>query len=164
MPVTIEDRPIETVRSEVIDQLIMNYRHGELSYDAFERRLDQAMESQSNKELISLTEDLTLKVDKAYVESKKQDLGINYQPAGAEETEDTDYMINIFSGNSRSGGWTVAKEIYCFSIFSGADIDFSEAKFTQGTVKVKIFSLFSGTDIFVPENFVLKKCFSFKKI
>jgi len=149
MPINIEDRPIETVRTEVIDQLIMNYSHGELSYEAFERRLDLAMESQSNTEIVSLTDDLVLAVDKAYVESKKQDLGINYQPG---ETEANDYMINIFSGTSRTGAWTVAKQIYYFSLFSGADLDFSEAKFTQPVVKVRVFSLFSGTDIFVPEN------------
>jgi hypothetical protein len=74
MTVVLEDRPIEMVRSEVIDQLIMNYSHGELSYEAFERRLDKAMESQSNIELIELAKDLPLTVDKAFVESKKQGL------------------------------------------------------------------------------------------
>ncbi len=38
MAVNIEDRPINKVREEVIDQLIMNYSHGELSHEAFERR------------------------------------------------------------------------------------------------------------------------------
>jgi hypothetical protein len=149
MAVILEDRPIETVRSEVIDQLIMNYSHAELSYEAFERRLDQAMETQNHKDLMQLVEDLPLAVDKAFVEGKKEGLAPNFVPG---EAEDVDYMVNIFSGSHRSGIWKVAKEIRCFSLFSGTDIDFTDAKFSQSEVRVKIFSLFSGTDIFVPEN------------
>jgi hypothetical protein len=45
MPVTPNDRPIETLREETIDQLIMNYGHGKLSREAFERRLDEALDT-----------------------------------------------------------------------------------------------------------------------
>jgi len=157
MSVVIEDRPIEAVRTEVIDQLIMNYSHGELSYQAFERRLDQAMESQCNKELVALTEDLALKVDQAYADSKKQNTTPNFVPGHTEEIET---IVNIFSGSNRGGGWKVAKEIRYFSIFSGCDIDFSDAQFSQPVVRVKIFSLFSGDTIYVPESInVISKAF-----
>ncbi len=149
MSVNIEDRPLETVREEVIDQLIMNYSHGELSYAAFERRLDKAMESQSTLELKALTDDLTLTVDKTYVDSKKQEMGINFT---AGETEELDHIVNIFSGSGRSGAWKVAKEIRSISIFSGSDIDFTDAKFTQPIVRLKLFSIFSGDNIYIPEN------------
>lgn len=157
MSVILEDRPTETVRSEVIDQLIMNYSHGELSYEAFERRLDQAMELQCNKALVELTQDLPLTVDKAFVESKKEGLAPNMVSG---DSEDVEYMVNIFSGNTRSGAWTVPKEIRCFSLFSGCDIDLTDAKFTQSELRIKIFSLFSGSDIFIPENVnVISKAF-----
>jgi hypothetical protein len=149
MPVKLEDRPIETVRSEVIDQLIMNYSHGELSYDAFERRLDSAMELQNPQDLVELTTDLPLTVDKAFVESKKQDLSPNYAPG---ETEDVDTMVNIFSSSNRGGTFKVAKEIRYFSFFSSTDIDFTDAQFSQREVRVKIFSMFSSDTIYVPEN------------
>lgn len=149
MSVILEDRPIEMVRSEVIDQLIMNYSHAELSYEAFERRLDQAMEFQNHKDLVQLVEDLPLAVDRAFVEGKKEGLAPNFVSG---EAEDVDYMVNIFSGSHRSGIWQVAKEIRCFSLFSGTDIDFTDAKFSQSEVNIKVFSFFSGTDIFVPEN------------
>jgi len=149
MTVTLTDRPIETVRSEVIDQLIMNYSHGELSYEAFERRLDQAMEVAVHQNLVDLTTDLPLTVDKAFVESKKQDLAPNYFTGEAEEV---DNIVNVFSGSTREGIWRVAKEIRCFSLFSGTKIDFTDAQFSQVAVKVKIFSIFSGDIIYVPEN------------
>tara|TARA_R110001592_G_scaffold160851_1_gene393175 strand:+ start:3243 stop:3890 length:648 start_codon:yes stop_codon:yes gene_type:complete len=157
MSVILEDRPTETVRSEVIDQLIMNYSHGELSYEAFERRLDQAMELYCNKELVALAEDLPLTVDKAFVENKKQGLAPNVVLG---DTEDVEYMINIFSGNTRSGIWTVPKEVRSFSLFSGTDIDLTDAKFTQNELRIKIFCLFSGNNIYIPENVnVVSKAF-----
>lgn len=149
MSVTLEDRPIETVRSEVIDQLIMNYSHGEISYEAFERRLDQAMELANHQDLVDLTIDLPLAVDKAFVESKKQDLAPNYV---AGEAEEVDTMVNIFSSSNRGGAFRVAKEIRYFSLFSSTDIDFTDAVFSQEEVRIKIFSLFSSDTIYVPEN------------
>ncbi|WP_159819774.1 DUF1707 and DUF2154 domain-containing protein [Colwellia sp. 20A7] len=149
MSVILEDRPTETVRSEVIDQLIMNYSHGELSYEAFERRLDQAMELMCNKALVALAEDLPLTVDKAFVENKKQGLAPNIVSGDAEDVE---YMINVFSGNTRGGVWTVPKEIRALSIFSGCDIDLTNAKFTQNELRIKTFSLFSGSNFYIPDN------------
>ncbi|PCI59426.1 MAG: hypothetical protein COB35_11305 [Gammaproteobacteria bacterium] len=149
MTVNINDRPLEIVREEVIDQLIMNYSHGQLSYEAFERRLDQAMEGKSPENLKELTEDLSLSVDKKYVDTKKQEMGINFT---AGETEELDYVVNIFSSSDRSGAWKVAKEIRSISIFSGSNIDFTDAQFTQPVVRMKMFSVFSGDNIYVPEN------------
>jgi len=157
MSVILEDRPIETVRSEVIDQLIMNYSHGELSYEAFERRLDQAMELQCHKAIVALAEDLPLSVDKAFVESKKQDLAPNYSPS---DTEEVDYMVNIFSGSTRGGAFKLPKELRYISIFSGTDVDLTHAQFCQEVVRIKVFSLFSGDTIYVPENVnVISKAF-----
>lgn len=149
MAVVIEDRPTETVREEVIDQLIMNYSHGKLSYEAFERRLDEAMASDDNKVIAALAEDLELSVDKEYVETKKRDFFANVSPV---DGEDIDYLVNIFGGSSRSGQWTVAKELRSVSIFGGSDIDFSEARFSHAKTTIKVFCLFGGDDIYVPEN------------
>jgi len=157
MAVVIEDRPIEIVREEVIDQLIMNYSHGKLSYEAFERRLDQAMASQNNKEIVELAADLDLAVDKAFVDTKKRDFSANYS---TEKVNDTDYLVNIFGGSTRSGRWTVGKELRSVSVFGGSSIDFSEAEFSQPNVTVKVFCLFGGDSIYVPENVnVVSKAF-----
>jgi len=157
MTVVIEDRPTEIVREEVIDQLIMNYSHGKLSYQAFERRLDKAMESQDNVEIAALAEDLDLVVDKEFVESKKRDFSVNY---ATEPVDDTEYLVNVFGGSNRSGRWTVPKEIRSITLFGGSDIDFSEALFSHPNVTVKVFCLFGGDNIYVPENInVVSKVF-----
>ena len=148
MPVVIEDRPIETVREEVIDQLIMNYSHGKLSYEAFERRLDTAMASQNHKEIAALAVDLDLDVDKDYQENKQRDFYANVSPSNDENIE---YLVNIFGGSDRSGIWTVPKELRSISIFGGSNIDFSESKFSQQITTIKVFCLFGGDNIYVPE-------------
>ena len=149
MPVNIEDRPIENVREAVIDQLIMNYGHGEISLEAFERRLDQAMTSTCNKELLSLVEDLDLNVDQDYVDSKKQDMSSNYRPG---HTEAQETITNILSSSNRQGPWKVPKEINLNNYFSSADLDFTEAVFSHPEVRINTFSLFSSCTIYVPEN------------
>jgi len=158
MSVNLEDRPIENVRTEVIDQLIMNYSHGELSYQAFERRLDQAMVATKNAELEALITDLPLTVDKNYQQSKQQKLNANYSEHAI--ADEYDSFISIFSGNERTGKWLVSKEITMISIFSGASLDFTEAQFTQPVTRIKVFSLFSGDGIYVPENInIVSKAF-----
>ena len=59
--VKVEDRPFDQVRQEAIDQLIMNYSHGVISAEAFERRLDVASDATSFQELIDVVSDLSLK-------------------------------------------------------------------------------------------------------
>ncbi len=158
MSVNLEDRPIENVRTEVIDQLIMNYSHGELSYQAFERRLDQAMLATKNAELEALITDLPLTVDKNYQQSKQQNLKTHYSESKVIDEHDS--FISIFSGNERTGCWSVAKEIKMISIFSGAKLDFTDAQFTQPVTRIKVFSLFSGDGIYVPENInIISKAF-----
>ncbi|GLP95101.1 hypothetical protein [Paraferrimonas sedimenticola] len=148
MPVNAQDRPIKAVRDQVIDQLIMNYSHNELSAEAFERRLDEAMGSDDPQFLMSLVEDLPLTADDAYQRNKAQNLGYQYQP----DVEEQDRIINVLSGNTRGGRFVPAKEIEMWSFLSGASIDFSEADFQHPVVRIKLYSLLASDEIFVPEN------------
>lgn len=137
------------MREDVIDQLIMNYRHGELSLEAFERRLDDAMGATDHNILITLTADLDLSVDQNFINNKKSQLQSNYIPG---ETKEVEYVYQIFSNNVRTGSWALPKEIPLLSIFSCADINLSEAQFSSPVVRISLFSLFSGGNIFVADR------------
>jgi len=149
MTVKLEDRPIETLREEVVDQLTMNYGHGKLSLEAFERRLDSAMEAKSNADLASLTEDLTLDVDQSFKQKKSEELGVRFDPTDPQNFES---ITQVLSANSRSGYWNVAKETRFYSLLSGGNIDLTNATFTHRTVYLKIYSLLSSHKVYVPEN------------
>ncbi|SET57439.1 DUF1707 domain-containing protein [Thalassotalea agarivorans] len=149
MSVKINDRPTEKVREEVIDRLIMNYGHGELSYEAFNRRLDEAMDTQNNETLQSLVEDLPLTPDEQYIRSKTEENAATYVSEGATEEE---HIVSIFSGSDRGGRWVVPKKLKVTTVFGGGDLNFSEAVFSQQQTEIEVFCLFGGVDIHVPEG------------
>jgi hypothetical protein len=157
MAVILEDRPIESVREEVIDTLIYNYSHGVISNEAFERRLDQAMASQNHQEIVNLAADLEHTTDQEFNSQKERKFNVNY---AASDNEKTETIVNILGGSCRSGQWTVPREIRIITLFGGADIDFTDAIFTTPNVTIKILCLFGGTDISVPEDInVISKAF-----
>jgi hypothetical protein len=152
MPVTPQDRPLDALREETVDQLIMNYGHGTLSREAFERRLDEALETKSHDRLLELTRDLDLKADRQYTAQKKAELGIRVDPAAANGLGDAEHIINVFAGNNRKGAWDVPRHIRVFNLFGGADLDFTDARFASETTYVTVFCLFGGVNLRVRDG------------
>jgi hypothetical protein len=152
MPVTPNDRPIEALRDETVDQLIMNYGHGKLSREAFERRLDDALDTKSHDQLLELTRDLDLKVDREYAAQKKAELGIRMEPVPSGSTEEPEYMVNVFGGTTRKGAWHVPRAIRIINIFGATDLDFTDATFSAQTTYVTTFCLFGGVTARVREG------------
>ena len=155
MPVVPQDRPISALREETIDQLIVNYGHGKLSLAAFERRLDEALDTQSHDRLLELTKDLDLRADRQYAERKRAELGIRVQASDAYNREDAgevEHIINIFGGSNRSGQWDVPSRIRILTLFGGSDLDFSEARFTSQTTRITMLCIFGGVDLRVREG------------
>jgi DUF1707 SHOCT-like domain len=155
MPVTPQDRPLAALREETVDQLIMNYGHGRLSREAFERRLDEAFEAQSHERLLELVSDLDLKTDKEYAEQKRAELGLDAAEASASASpraDEVDHIVNVFGGTHRRGPWDVPREIRIFNLFGGADLDFSQARFTAKTTHVTMVCIFGGANFYVRED------------
>jgi uncharacterized protein DUF1707 len=150
MPVVPQDRPLASVREETIDRLIVNYGHGKLSLEAFERRLDQALDAQTHDALLALTSDLELAADKAYADAKREELAPRVTPA--HDGKDVEHMIHIFGGSNRSGAWSVPREIRMLNLFGGGELDFSAAQFAGGTARVKMLCLFGGANFYVSED------------
>ena len=142
---------IDHLREQVIDQLIVNYGHEALSLEEFESRLDKALVSDNRLELKELVSDLEIQADNSYAEQKREalELDLEYDYGAAEDVE---YAVNVFGGSNRSGEWTVPKEIRMFNLFGGGEIDFTDAKFTHPSVRIKLFTLFGGATIYVRED------------
>lgn len=146
MPVTPQDRPLDTVRAETVDRLIMNYGHGRLSLEAFERRLDEAFDATDHGTLEALTADLDLEIDEEYLARKKAELRLQYPYRASKNIE---HVVNVFSASGRTGVWTAPEEIRVFTIFGATDLDFTDARFASRETRVKVFCLFGAIDIFV---------------
>jgi hypothetical protein len=149
MAIASEDRPLSALRAETVDRLILNYGHGKLSLDAFERRLDLALDARTHEALVALTRDLELTTDEDYRERKESELGMR---AGETPTRAVDHMVHVFGGSNRRGEWTVAKEIHMLNVFGGAELDFSEARFSAQTTRIKMVCIFGGATLYVPEG------------
>jgi len=152
MPVTPQDRPIEALREETVDRLIMNYGHGKLSREAFERRLDDALDAKSHDRLLELVEDLDLDVDKQYAEQKRAELGLDPASAAPAPIEDVEHLINVFGGSNRSGAWDVPAEIRMLNVFGGAELDFAHARFSKKATRVRMICVFGGAHFFVRQD------------
>ena len=116
MAIANQDRPIDMLREDVIDQLIVNYGHGVLSEDAFERRLDSAMASNNTSDLSELVADLELEADKGYADQKREELDLDPDDHFG-SAPDVEHAINIFGGSNRTGPWSVPKEIRMLNLF-----------------------------------------------
>ncbi len=149
MDVILEDRPIEQIREEVIDQLIVNYSHGVISAEAFERRLDDAMNSSSHREILDLVADLSLKTDTDYSNKKEH----QFTPRYSNKTVDDELSLNCILGNNeRSGQWQVPKVINVRNILGESTLDFSDAIFQHQHVTIRLNCVLGGAIIYVPEG------------
>jgi hypothetical protein len=152
MPVVAHDRPIDALREEAVDRLIMNYGHGKLSREAFERRLDEALDTKSHDKLLELTADLDLAADKQYASRKKAELDIRLDDSAAAQVDDVWHMVNIFGGSTRRGAWDVPREIRMLNLFGGAELDFTDARFSAQTTRITMFCMFGGASFYVREG------------
>ncbi|HEX7038011.1 MAG TPA: DUF1707 domain-containing protein [Pseudomonadales bacterium] len=143
-----KDRPLDALREQTVDRLIMNYGHGRLSLDAFQRRLDQAFDATAHEELLALTADLDLQVDAGYVERKREELGFRY----ADESDEVEWIVDVLGGSDRAGDWVVPGELRVVTVMGGSNIDLTDARFASPVVRVRVLCMFGGVDVFVPEG------------
>ncbi|MGQ4276985.1 DUF1707 SHOCT-like domain-containing protein [Pseudidiomarina sp. E22-M8] len=149
MPVKLEDRPIEQVREETVDKLIVNYSRAIISAEAFERRLDEAMATDTHQELVDLVADLPLEADTSYDDKKERSFTPNYAASG---NSVDDKLISILGSNVRDGQWVVPKKIVVVDVLGSAKIDFTDAIFQHQNIEINVTNVIGNLEIFIPEN------------
>ncbi|WP_417680899.1 LiaF domain-containing protein [Pseudidiomarina aquimaris] len=147
MSVKLEDRPIEQVREETIDKLIVNYSHEVISKEAFERRLDEAMATTVHQELIDLVADLPMAADADYQQQKQASFGSDSAVSSQDEK-----LVSILSSNNRKGPWVVPARLKVIDVLGSITLDLSEAHFSQPNTEIEINSVLGSLSILVPEN------------
>ncbi|MBQ4850594.1 LiaF domain-containing protein [Pseudoalteromonas sp. MMG012] len=156
MPVSASDRPLEKVKEEVIDQLILNYSHGEISADAFERRLDQAYACNDQVALMALVADLPLQTDPRYHTEKASRMQPKFTASSNSDAPLT--IRSILSSDQRSGEWIVPKEITINNYFGSTELDFRNAIFTHPDVIINVNSVMGSDEFIVSENIDVITC------
>jgi len=156
--VKLQDRPIAQVREEVIDQLIMNYSHGVISEQAFERRLDIATNSDDHLLLAEQVADLSLLPDAKYRAMWAQNFNTpTAQQHHAGHAADAapgkrERLLSILSSDERSGPWQVPQQLTIINALSSVELDFSEAVFEHKQVTLHTANWLGSISILVPEH------------
>jgi hypothetical protein len=151
MPVNIEDRPIKKIREEVIDQLVMNYAHQEITLEAFEKRLDLAIDTEDRSVLLAQVVDLDLATDNQYEKRKAEELSKDKHFFDGESKDHQNIRV-VLSSSTQNGPWVTGQEIGVTSILGDFTLDFTDAIFNFPVVHIKMFSLLTSDTIYVPEG------------
>lgn len=151
MPVNTEDRPLKNIREEVIDQLVMNYAHQEITLEAFEKRLDLAMDTEDRNVLLEQVADLDLTTDNQYQKTKAAKISKdkNYFD---NDSDNHEKITRVLSSSIQNGPWVVGEKISVTSILSDFTLDFTDAIFNFPVVHIEMFSLLANDKIYVPEG------------
>jgi len=151
MPVKTEDRPVKKIREEVIDQLVMNYAHQEITLEAFENRLDLAIGTDDRNIILEQVADLDLDTDTEYQKRKAEELSKDKHFFDS-DSENQEKILKVLSSSTQNGPWVAGEKMSVTSILSDFTLDFTDAIFNSPVVHIKLFGLLSSNTLFVPEG------------
>jgi hypothetical protein len=126
---------------------------GRLTLDELEERAGQALAAKTRGDLATLTSDLPAESG-----------GTSISPAPVTRPPVTDtgkrkpvrWMIAIMGGGHRRGRFRAVGSINALAIMGGDEIDLREAEMEGGELKVNLFSLMGGSNIYVPDSIELE--------
>jgi hypothetical protein len=143
-------RASDADREQVATVLSTAYAEGRLTREEHDERIDQLMAAKTFDDLIPITRDLVVVGTPAPIASQQPSSRFRIDIAG--QNPDSDKMIAIFGGATRTGKWRVRKNIQALALFGGIDLDLRDAVFEAPVVEISGFWCFGGLDIKVPEG------------
>jgi hypothetical protein len=144
-------RASDADREQVATVLSTAYAEGRLTRDEHDERLDQLLAARTFDDLIPITRDLVVVGTPAMMASApdpQQTFAIDTSRA----TDESDKLVAIFGGVTRTGKWRIRKNSQALALFGGIDLDLRDAIFESPVVEISGFWCFGGLDIKVPEG------------
>jgi hypothetical protein len=143
-------RASDADRDQVANLLSTAYAEGRLTRKEHEERIEQLMAAKTFDDLIPITRDLVVIGTPNPVATPQPTNRFTIDTTA--QNPDTDKMIAIFGGVTRSGRWRVRKRTHALTLFGGMDLDLRDAIFEAPVVEISGFWCFGGLDIKVPEG------------
>ena len=143
-------RASDADREQVATLLSTAYAEGRLTREEHDERIDHLMAAKTFDDLIPITRDLVIIGTPTAVATPQPTSRFTIDTTG--QNPDSDKMIAIFGGVTRSGRWRVRKNIQALALFGGMDLDLHNAIFEAPVVEISGFWCFGGLDIKVPEG------------
>ena len=159
---------------QVMDALCEAYARDELEMEELERRLDVAARAPTSQDLLDLVSDLDprhLPVALGGRGGVKRAGGAPRPGPGSEGDDDPGSALQVppgvgrvdparvpnrqlevafFSGRTRKGSWTPARQITATACMGGVELDFREALFGADEVEIYAVAIMGGIEILVP--------------
>ena len=143
-------RASDADREQVATVLSSAYAEGRLTLEEHDERVDQLMAAKTFDDLIPITRDLVVIGTPTAVATPQPSSRFTIDTTA--QNSQSDKMIAIFGGVTRSGRWRVRKNIQALALFGGMDLDLRNAIFEAPVVEISGFWCFGGLDIKVPEG------------
>jgi hypothetical protein len=143
-------RASDADRDQVATLLSTAYAEGRLTREEHDDRIDQLMAAKTFDDLIPITRDLVIVGAAAPAATPQPTSRFTIDTAG--QNLQSDKMVAIFGGVTRSGKWRVRKNIQALALFGGMDLDLRDAIFEAPVVEISGLWCFGGLDIKVPEG------------
>jgi hypothetical protein len=143
-------RASDADRDQVANLLSTAYAERRLTREEHEERIEQLMAAKTFDDLIPITRDLVVIGTPNPVATSQPTNRFTIDSTA--QNPDTDKMIAIFGGVTRSGRWRVRKRTHALTLFGGMDLDLRDAIFEAPVVEISGFWCFGGLDIKVPEG------------
>jgi hypothetical protein len=143
-------RASDADREQVATVLSTAYAEGRLTLEEHDERVDRLMAAKTFDDLIPITRDLVVIGTPTAVATPQPSSRFTIDTTA--QNSQSDNMIAIFGGVTRSGRWRVRKNIKALALFGGMDLDLRNAIFEAPVVEISGFWCFGGLDIKVPEG------------
>ncbi len=125
---------------------------GRISVEELDERTQHVFASTTRAELERLVEDVLVPADDTHpLAGASTMLTADRERLPVREGSDgTGRILSIFSGASRKGHWRVAPVCNVVNVFSGVELDLTEAELASDYVELKLVSLFAGAQVAIP--------------
>jgi len=135
---------IEYQRKKVLEQLEVNFAHDIISVDEYERRVDIALNTSIEADLVRISGDLQpLPEVSGQKPSPERPL---------HHSRKDDLIVGILSRIDRRRNWNPAKYNKIVTLLGRVKLDFTQVRLPSGTTVVEFFCVMGHLDIIVPEG------------
>lgn len=138
---------------ELVTQVLTTaFSDGRLTREELDERLDLAMHAKTFDDLTPLTSDLVPLGDQSVSYAHTADASDSDLVDTSSVNPEPERLVGIFGGATRKGRIRVRKQIECFALFGGFDLDWRDAVFEAPTVEIRGAWVFGGLDLKLPEG------------
>ena len=131
-------------KTKVLTLLDAALAEGRITPAEHAERTQAANQAQTFDDLVPLTRDLVVVPGPAATPTWSS------APVGPDTGPEM--IVAIFSGAARKGVWQPRRNLSVLTLFGGAELDLTQAVFTDNVCEINVFCLFGGIEITVPDG------------